>query len=260
MFLMSIFITLFLSPILSRLVSDNIYRLQAQQIGGALLLFLLPPLMIRAYSIVREEVPYFTVPIPKLSTKEILYPIALSILSFPLISAAVHLFSYFSTPSFLVDLEKEIEMTTTTFLSQERPLGVALTFLSLCVVAPIAEEVFFRGAILGWFINKTRSDRGVHLSVWIVAILFSLSHLEWSGLMARILMGAIIGYLAVWRGIPSAIILHLLNNLGTYILYRFTGQLDLFKTDGLIDLIILTSTTIISTIAILFIFKNLKHN
>ncbi|MEQ1825005.1 MAG: CAAX prenyl protease-related protein [Pirellula sp.] len=60
---------------------------------------------------------------------------------------------------------------------------IAARILGLVVVVPIAEELFWRGFLMRWFINedwqKVRFGTYSHLSFWGVVALFMLAHPEW---------------------------------------------------------------------------------
>lgn len=82
--------------------------------------------------------------------------------------------------------------------------------IAVVIVAPIAEEYFFRGALQGYMIRKT--DK-LHLSIWITAFIFSLIHFQFIGFLSRIVLGATFGYLAVYGSLRFAMMGHMLWNL-----------------------------------------------
>lgn len=77
-------------------------------------------------------------------------------------------------------------------------------------MAALSEEMLFRGAILGRWLDDEVST---HVAVWAVAILFSAIHLQFYGFVPRMVLGAWLGYLLVWtRSLWVPIIAHMLNN------------------------------------------------
>jgi len=79
--------------------------------------------------------------------------------------------------------------------------------LSTVIVAPLTEELMFRGIILGIGKNWTNS---IHWAVWISAILFAAIHFHVAGFLPRMLLGALIGYFVVYSGsIWTAVLMHL---------------------------------------------------
>lgn len=132
--------------------------------------------------------------------------------------------SYLPAPTqWLRELEESIRVQTLLVLSQNGPLSWILILLAMVVVAPVTEELLFRGAIMGWSIARTGR---LHLSVWVVAILFSAIHAEWSGLIGRTILGAILGYAAVYGGMRMSILAHALNNLITVVVYKTINSPD----------------------------------
>lgn len=96
------------------------------------------------------------------------------------------------------------------FLDTGSIKGLLFNLFMIAVVPAIGEELFFRGVlqrILGeWFRNH-------HIAVWVVAILFSLAHYQFSAFLPRILLGALFGYLFIWtRSIWIPVIAHFINN------------------------------------------------
>jgi len=85
-----------------------------------------------------------------------------------------------------------------------------LTLLVMAVLPAICEEVFFRGVVLN---NLVKRNFGIHLSVWLSAVLFSAIHMEFLGFLSRVLIGAVLGYAFVYsKSLWLPIILHFLNN------------------------------------------------
>lgn len=81
--------------------------------------------------------------------------------------------------------------------------------LIIGVMAPLTEELLFRGClqrIMGQRVNR-------HVAIWTAAAVFSLAHIDPSGLVPRLLLGACFGYAMVWSGsLWTAVALHAVNN------------------------------------------------
>ncbi|MDD7437289.1 MAG: type II CAAX endopeptidase family protein [Bacteroidales bacterium] len=111
-------------------------------------------------------------------------------------------------------LFQEMERLTTEqyemILADRQPLNRVLVWMSTVVAAPFGEEVFFRGAMMGWLLTKIKNK---HAVIWIVALIFSVVHMQWTGFPARLLIGGVLGYVALYGGLWMAIFFHLLNNL-----------------------------------------------
>jgi len=81
-------------------------------------------------------------------------------------------------------------------------------FLYASILAPIWEELLFRGYIL-----RTLRPYGKRFSIWGSAILFGLFHGNLLQTPYAVLMGLLFGYVTVEYSVGWAILLHMFNNL-----------------------------------------------
>lgn len=98
----------------------------------------------------------------------------------------------------------------------ERPDALqALTIgLSACLLAPLAEELLFRGLILRALVPLVGAPRALLVS----AVLFALVHLAPASLPAYTLLGAAFGAVYLWTGnLWASVILHALWNTVTMV-------------------------------------------
>ena len=114
-------------------------------------------------------------------------------------------------------------------LSKLHPFWVLLTTV---IIAPLTEELMFRGVIQGVLKNWTNSK---HWAVWISAILFAAIHDHVAGFLPRMLLGALMGYFVLYSGsIWTAVLMHLSFNafsLGLTI-FPFAGRLFTHLING----------------------------
>ena len=96
--------------------------------------------------------------------------------------------------------------------------------LSVCIVAPIFEEIFFRGAIEGYLLRKWRNPRW---AILVSALIFGLIHMNPAQMLFAFLFGIILGELYYRTGslLPS-IILHFINNTLSLILMNVFEEKD----------------------------------
>lgn len=110
----------------------------------------------------------------------------------------------------------------------DRPnFGLMLINLVIIAVIPaVGEELVFRGIIQRMIYNKNRS---IHKAIWLTAVIFSVMHFEFSGLLPRVLLGAILGYIYYWTGsLWMSIWAHFINN-GTLVVLAYlsaAGYID----------------------------------
>lgn len=142
----------------------------------------------------------------------------------------------------LQDFETKINASLQVMLSDKSPLTIIFTFISIVVVAPLGEELFFRGALQGWITARTKN---IHLAVFVAAIIFSAVHMQWTGFVPRIVMGVLLGYVATYGSLRLAILIHALNNLLAYILFWTTNTVN--EAPGIVQ-----DYPVVSTLCTLF--------
>ena len=112
--------------------------------------------------------------------------------------------------------------------------GLLANLLVVALIPAVCEEAFFRVGIQNllqrWLSADGRRPWGVHLAIWLTAIIFSLGHGEVFAFMPRFLMGAVLGYLYVYGGsvLPN-LLAHFVNNALVVVLYWLVarGVLDI---------------------------------
>ena len=112
------------------------------------------------------------------------------------------------TPDYIIDLGE--------IMQPESTLGLIFFFLAVVVMAPIGEEVVFRG-----FLQKFLEEywRDITRAVLITSLFFAMIHFNPYWTIQIYLLGVILGFLS-WKTksvIPS-IILHGINNGMAFIL------------------------------------------
>jgi membrane protease YdiL (CAAX protease family) len=92
--------------------------------------------------------------------------------------------------------------------------GIVALVLVVCVGAPIAEELFFRGLLL----RATERRFGTAVALVVSTVVFGLGHLQGIQLPALLLFGAVAGVLTVRTGrLGPAILCHMGFNTWTII-------------------------------------------
>lgn len=101
-------------------------------------------------------------------------------------------------------------------------LGTALTIALLVIVAPIAEEVVYRGVLLPAVVSRW----GMALGLAFSSLLFSAVHLSWVGFVPLAVAGAVFGWLYLRSGsLRVAVVAHaLFNALGVIAILVSTSQ------------------------------------
>lgn len=92
-------------------------------------------------------------------------------------------------------------------------------FLTVGVLTPIAEELFFRGALMGWMMLRRFPRWAVIL---LPAFLFAVMHLNPVGMLPIFFLALLLGYLRWATGsLWSSVGLHICNNLLVLGVYGF---------------------------------------
>lgn len=101
-------------------------------------------------------------------------------------------------------------------------------YLSIALLAPLAEEIVFRGAILRSLLTTQRPWVAISLS----AFLFALAHLNPAQLPHAFLVGLLLGWM-YWRtgSILPGMAYHWANNSAAYVVYNIFPNPDLKLID-----------------------------
>lgn len=196
----------------------------------------------------------------------------------PLVMVVVILFCFMVTNSFIIEWNQGIHFPD--FLSsfekwaqskeaQLEELTIYLTTFSglpeyliamvvVALIPAIGEELLFRGLIQNIF---SKAFHNPHVAIWSAAIIFGAFHLQFYGVVPRILLGALFGYLYYWSGFLSlAMIGHFLNNGLTLTLIYFS-QSELIDYDPMAEEssppIFVVLIFFIAGSVLLYLFRNL---
>ncbi len=126
--------------------------------------------------------------------------------------------------------EKELQLEELTeYLTSFASIDQFLIGLFVIAVIPaVGEELLFRGLIQNLF---AKAFKNAHTAIWFTAFLFGVMHLQFYGVVPRILLGALFGYLYYWSGSLSIAMLgHFINN-GLTLILLYLSQLDVVDFD-----------------------------
>ena len=126
--------------------------------------------------------------------------------------------------AFLRAAEESAGAATEQMLSASTIGQLILIIFVMGVLTGIGEELLFRGSVQRLF---SENGTNVHLAIWITAFIFSAVHMQFYGLVPRMLIGAFLGYLYVWSGsLWLPIMGHALNNSVAVLGYRYEEVLS----------------------------------
>jgi len=113
-------------------------------------------------------------------------------------------------------IERSAQVLTEYLTSFDDGWEIWIALLVIAVLPAIGEEFLFRGLVQ----NHLKAMTGnIHIAIWLAAFLFSLFHVQFFGLIPRMLLGALFGYLYAWsKNLAFPIIAHFVNNGFTLIM------------------------------------------
>lgn len=152
------------------------------------------------------------------------------------------------------NMEDAAKQTTDQLLAGNNLGDFGLNILLIAGLAALSEEIFFRGA-LQTLLNKAFNNG--HAAVWVSAIIFSSIHFQFYGFFARLLMGAILGYLFLYsKNLWVPIIVHFFNNAMVIITNQFWGENEwTTEIDSKLTSIPLAVSSLIITILAFIYFR-----
>ncbi|CAN5193828.1 hypothetical protein BH09BAC1_BH09BAC1_22800 [soil metagenome] len=119
-------------------------------------------------------------------------------------------------------MEEEIGKVQNDMIYQPGWLAMAGNFFLIALVAPVAEELFFRGGMQKLVYRITDSP---HVAIIVSAAAFSAIHMEFAGFIPRMILGMVLGYMAFWSGnIIIPIFCHAIFNGGQLALVYLLKQ------------------------------------
>lgn len=166
--------------------------------------------------------------------------------SIPFVNWVVEFNQNISFPDFLNKFEASLKVSDTKLtqltdriLSTQNFGHFLINILVIAILPAIGEELIFRGVLQRLF---SEIWKNIHISVIIVALIFSLVHGQFYGLLPRFLLGLLFGYLMVWsKNIWVPIIAHFINNAIAVSVSFFMGAENtsdtvykVINTDGLV--------------------------
>ena len=156
----------------------------------------------------------------------------------------------------LKSMEDKLAETTKFFTDFTSFWQFLLAFLVIAIIAGIGEELIFRGLIMRKLFLLTNN---IHVAIWVAGFIFAAIHFQFYGILPRMMLGVVFGYLYYWTGnIWVPIFAHIFNNgLAITVMYLHNIKIikaDLENMDNVPISIVIFS--LLATIGLMFLFKN----
>jgi membrane protease YdiL (CAAX protease family) len=159
------------------------------------IMFLLPPLLLAR--IFKERTKRIIGFYRRPPTTLLVLGFAAIVLCLPFIYMANEVNQQLPLPDSALSMEGDVDKIQTDMINQPGWLAILGNFLLIAVIAPVAEEVFFRGGMQKLTYRITSNP---HLAIILSAAAFSAIHMEFAGFIPRMILGMILGYMAFWSG------------------------------------------------------------
>ena len=152
----------------------------------------------------------------------------LMFVSLPFINWLVDINEMMKLPSFfkgmedwMKNAEEQAGRLTDSFLAGKSFSSFLFNLFMIGLLPAVGEEFMFRGVLqklLGnWFKN-------IHVAIMITGFLFGAMHMQFYGLLPRMVLGIMFGYLFYWSGsIWLPVFAHFVNNSGAIIISYLTS-------------------------------------
>lgn len=151
-------------------------------------------------------------------------------ISFILFLSCLHLTSVlaeinatFELSTWQLKTEKEIAALLSKVIQAPETLTFVIALIGIAVLPALGEELIFRGLIQPNLIGITRNP---HLGIWITALLFAAIHMQFAGMLPRIFLGVVLGFLGYYsQRLWVPILIHLIFN-GSQVIAVRMGALE----------------------------------
>lgn len=150
------------------------------------------------------------------------------VVSIPFVQTVYQLNQKLKLPQWMLNLESDTSHLLEGIIAQNNLYEIVINVCLIGVIPAIGEEMVFRGIVQQQIGRLLKNE---HVVVWISAAIFSAIHMQFQGFFARMLLGALLGYLFVWtRNLWVSMTLHLLNNslqvIGIYVMGIKPSEMD----------------------------------
>ncbi|HTX87942.1 MAG TPA: CPBP family intramembrane glutamic endopeptidase [Bacteroidales bacterium] len=209
----------------------TVMLLKYLQVLQDLALFLIPPLL--ASFLFSPEPARFLGLKQKSGVRIYLLVLLIMFACLPFLNWTVTVNEAMKLPGFLkgveqwmMDAEDQAARLTDVFLKSETFGGFAFSLLMIAILPAIGEELFFRGLLQRLFRDWLKNP---HVAIVLVAVIFGIFHLQFYGILPRILLGLLLGYLYYWSGsLWVPVFAHFLNN-GSAVVISFLADRGLIS-------------------------------
>lgn len=141
--------------------------------------------------------------------------------SIPVVGGVASLFDMIPLPESLNVAKETFLQKQKAYLNMQTPGELIAAFIAVAIIAPIGEELMFRGVVMRFMAKKMKP---VFWPILLSSILFSLIHGNVVGLISIVIAGMTLGYVYYLTGsLILSMFVHFIVN-GTQILVSYLGR------------------------------------
>ena len=134
--------------------------------------------------------------------------------------------------------------------------SLILAFLSMCIVAPFAEEFIYRGVIFG-YVKKY----GVYFAAFSSSLIFGLAHATVSQIAYTFIFGFVLCMVTYKTGnLKTAILMHFINNLVGYMQAYLLPYLGFEDAVTIFETLYSLIVGIFAVVGLILYFKDNKYS
>ena len=131
--------------------------------------------------------------VPGPGVKQLVVGVIVFAATLPFTAYLAQLNASFDLTEWQAQIEGDIASVLSDIIIETSTGQFALVLLAIAVLPALGEELVFRGLIQPGFVRMTRS---AHVGIWMTAVFFGLVHLQFAGILPRVFLGAVLGFLA----------------------------------------------------------------
>lgn len=144
-----------------------------------------------------------------LNWKQVAIIVAAILVVQPVIELLQHWNQMIDFGPFFKMLDEQAEAMTKLLLGDTSAGRMIVNLVVIALIPAFVEEMMFRG----WLQRRLEKMMNYHVAVWVTAVVFSLVHLQMSGFIPRILLGAMLGYSYHYtKTLWGSVLMHFVNN------------------------------------------------
>ena len=210
----------------------SLNSLRFMQISSQIFTFVLPPIL---YAMLVKERPFKSLGFSKSTILWLILGVAMMYTILPLNSIFTEWNANIKFPESLAAFEKlmqDLQVRATEvmekFVNVDTIGGLIINLFMIAGLAALGEELLFRSVIQTSLIKICKN---AHVGIFIASAIFSLFHMEFYGLLPRLVLGLLMGYMYYYsRSIWIPMAMHFANN-GTIVFLYYLNNIGAINID-----------------------------